>query len=166
MVTKGWISPERQRTGVCSTSQGFLVPLDRSHNPAHLPPLGDALLPLMCCHSMEIMQSKPWRREKLCKSFSNYCYITHRCICWRKHLQCLAAKPYSCYCMLLKLITCSNNAYLQFMGDQFEDYISLNKWTNADFKKPAFPALLPRALSAWATSKAFPFLCPSPMLCF
>lgn len=57
----------------------------------------------------------------------------------------LAAKPYSCCSMLLKIITCSNNAYLQFMEDHFEDYVSLNTRTNVRFQKDYFPSTAPQS---------------------
>lgn len=64
---------------------------------------------------------------------------------WEEHLQYLASKLYSCCSMLLKIITFSNNVYLQFVKEYFEDYMSLNTWTNARFKKEYFPSAVPQS---------------------
>lgn len=110
---------------------------------SHLPHTSDSvLISLVFWKELEILRWKYQRSDKFCKSLNNY-YITNRCICWNKHLQYLAAKPYSCYSMLLKIITCSNNVYLQFTKDRSEDCMSLNTWTNIRFLKDYFPSTIP-----------------------
>lgn len=101
------------------------------------------LLSLIFWRELEILSWKYQFSDKLCKFWNNY--ITNRCICGRNHLQYLASKPYSCCSMLLKIITFSNNAYLQFVKEYFEDYMSLNTWTNARFKKEYFLSAVPQS---------------------
>lgn len=128
-----------------------LVTLGRSLNQSdfscaansHRPHTSDSvLISLIFWKELEILRWKYQRSDKFCKLLNN-CYITNRCICWNKYLQYLAAKPYSCYSMLLKIITCSNNAYLQFTKDHSEDCMSLNTWTNVRFLKDYFPSTIP-----------------------
>lgn len=81
VVTKGWISPVRQRTGFCSTCWGFLVLLDRSlclSGLAHvdiilLTPL---TLEMLCCFQyFEIMWRSWGQSSGELRSFVNLSVI-------------------------------------------------------------------------------------------
>lgn len=52
------------------------------------------------------------------------------------------------------------------MGDQFEDYISLNKWTNARFKKACFPSTAPKSPECLGHVKSVPIPLSKPNVVF